>query len=121
MGEQFGDELKFVKRVAFARGFMAWTAVSSRGESEIRIIPKGTKVNSEYYSNNVLKTFIQKNVPRLFPEGYHVMTFHQRCAFIHTSKHTVNFLKVQNIKLITPEDAKVYRCGPNGFWYMGDT
>ncbi|KAH3839754.1 hypothetical protein DPMN_113188 [Dreissena polymorpha] len=80
MGENVGDKLKFVKRDAFARGFMAWAAVSSRGKSEIRIIPKRTQVNSEYYFNKVLKPFIQKDVPRLFPEGKHVMTFHQDSA-----------------------------------------
>ncbi|KAH3806929.1 hypothetical protein DPMN_135259 [Dreissena polymorpha] len=34
MGENFGDKLKFVKRDAFARGFRAWAAVSSRGKPE---------------------------------------------------------------------------------------
>ncbi|KAH3710659.1 hypothetical protein DPMN_070149, partial [Dreissena polymorpha] len=43
MGENVGDKLKFVKRDAFARGFMACAALSSRGKSVIRIIPKGTK------------------------------------------------------------------------------
>ena len=48
MGENVGDKLKFVKRDAFARCFMACAALPSRGKSVIRIIPKGTKVNSEY-------------------------------------------------------------------------
>ncbi|KAH3854810.1 hypothetical protein DPMN_097359 [Dreissena polymorpha] len=43
MGENVGDKLKFVKRDAFARGFMAYAALSSRGTSVIRKIPKGTK------------------------------------------------------------------------------
>ncbi|KAH3858192.1 hypothetical protein DPMN_100811 [Dreissena polymorpha] len=78
--------------------------VSSRGKPEIIIIPKGTKVYSEFYINICLKPFIRKDVPRLFPEGKHVMTFHQDSASSHTSKHTVNFLKDQNIKFITPEE-----------------
>ncbi|KAH3843685.1 hypothetical protein DPMN_117212 [Dreissena polymorpha] len=36
MGENVGDKLEFVKRDAFARGFMAWAAVSSRCRSEIK-------------------------------------------------------------------------------------
>ncbi|KAH3706288.1 hypothetical protein DPMN_065673 [Dreissena polymorpha] len=40
MGENVGDKLKFVKRDAFARGFMACAALSSRGKSVMRIIPK---------------------------------------------------------------------------------
>ncbi|KAH3752293.1 hypothetical protein DPMN_186909 [Dreissena polymorpha] len=39
LAENAGDKLKFVKRDAFARGVMAWAAVSSRGKLEIRIIP----------------------------------------------------------------------------------
>ncbi|KAH3803546.1 hypothetical protein DPMN_131809 [Dreissena polymorpha] len=41
----------------------------------------------------------------MFPEGkQHVMTLHQDTASSHTSEHTVNFLKDQNIKFITPEE-----------------
>ena len=91
MGENVGDKLKFVKRDAFARGFMACAALSSRGKSVIRIIPKEIKVNSEYYINKVLKQFIRKDVPRLFPEDEHVMTFHKDGASSHNFKHC--FLK----------------------------
>ncbi|KAH3848046.1 hypothetical protein DPMN_090384 [Dreissena polymorpha] len=103
MGEHIGDKLKFVKRDVFARGFMAWDAVSSRGKSEIRIIPKGTKVNSGFYINTVMKSFIRIDILRLFPESKLVMTFHYDSASSHTSKHTVDFLKYQNIKFITTE------------------
>ena len=103
MGENVGDKLKFVKRDAFARGFMACAALSSRGKSVIRIIPKGTKVNSEYYINKVLKQFIRKDVPRLFPEDKHVMTFHQDSASSPNFKHCYQ-KKYQNIKFITPQE-----------------
>ena len=48
MGENVGDKLKFVKRDAFARGFMACAALSSRGKSVIRIIPKEGKLRILY-------------------------------------------------------------------------
>jgi hypothetical protein len=78
--------------------------VSSRGKTEIRIIDKGTKVNSEYYINKVFKLFLEKDVPRLFPEGANAMTFHQDSASSHTSKRTLSFLKDRQINFITPEE-----------------
>ncbi|KAH3778601.1 hypothetical protein DPMN_180070 [Dreissena polymorpha] len=97
MGENICDKLKFVKRDVFACGFMAKTTVSSRGKSEIRLIPNGSKVNSEYYINTVLQPFIRKDVPRLFLQGKHAMTFHQDSASSHTAKHTVD-LKIKRLR-----------------------
>jgi hypothetical protein len=56
-GDNFGEKLKFVKRDAFANGFMAWTGVSPRGKTEIRIIQLRYKGDSEYYINKVFKPF----------------------------------------------------------------
>jgi hypothetical protein len=59
-GENIGDNLKFVKCDAFASSFMACAGVSFIGKTEIRIINKRTKVNSELYIYNVLKPFLEK-------------------------------------------------------------
>ena len=52
------SKLKFVKRDSFAPGFMALTGVIFNGKIEIRIIPKGVKVNSQFFIDKVLKPFI---------------------------------------------------------------
>ena len=103
-GEEVGDKLKFVKRDSFARWFMAQAGVSSRGKTEIRIIDKGAKVNSKFYINKVLKPFLDKDVPKLFPEGQNAMIFHQDSASSHTSKDTLDFLRKRKVKFITPEE-----------------
>ena len=96
-------KLKFVKRDAFAAGFMAWAGVCYNVKTEIRIIPKGTKVNSEYYIKNVLKPFIEKDVPKLFPgDTAKDIVFHQDSASSHTAKQTLAYLKNKNIKCISP-------------------
>ena len=51
--EKVSDKHKFVKHDSFTRDFMA----SYRGKTEIRIIDKGTKVNSKYYCEQVLQPF----------------------------------------------------------------
>lgn len=99
-----GAKLKFVKRDSFAAGFMAWAGVSYRGKTEIRFIDKGTKVNSKYYIDKVLKPFLKKDVPRLFPEGSKRMVFHQDSASSHTSKQTLKFLKDNKVKFVKPEE-----------------
>ena len=91
---------KFVKRDSFARGFMAWAGVSYRGMTEIRIIDKGTKVNSKYYFEHVLKPFLDKNVPRLFPDDPESMVFYQDSASSHTARATIQFLKNNNVNFI---------------------
>lgn len=63
-GENLGDNLKFVQCDAFASSFMAWAGVSFIRKTEIRLINKRTKVNSEFYIYNVLKPFLEKDVSR---------------------------------------------------------
>jgi hypothetical protein len=81
-GDNLGEKLKFVKRNAFASGFMAWAGVPSRGKTEIRIIDKGRKVNSVNYINKVLNPFLK--MFQDFFEGAKAMTFHQDSAFKNT-------------------------------------
>ena len=57
---------RFVKNDALACEFLAWAWVLYRGKTEIRIIDKGTKVNSHYYINNVIKPFLIVVVVLLF-------------------------------------------------------
>jgi hypothetical protein len=59
-GDNLGEKLKFVKRDAFASGFMAWAGVSSRGKTEIRIIDKDTKVNFSTISTKFSSHFWRK-------------------------------------------------------------
>lgn len=104
-GETDHDKLKFVKRDSFAPGFMVWAGVSYYGKTSLRIIDRGVKVNSDYYINKVLKPFLDKDVPRMFPAGKEKdMVFHQDSASSHTAKKTIEYLKKRKTKFITPDE-----------------
>ncbi|XP_052218099.1 uncharacterized protein LOC127835701 [Dreissena polymorpha] len=103
-GDTISDKLKFVKRDSFAKGFMAWAGVSYRGNTDIRFINKGTKVNSNFYINKVLNPLLRNDVPKLFPEGRKSMVFHQDSASSHTSKQTLQFLKKENVNFIDRDE-----------------
>ena len=102
-GQDDLSKIKFVKRDAFAPGFMAWVGVSYHGKTAVRIIPKGVKVNSMFYIDNVLKPFIKHDVPRMFPgEQQKDMVFHQDSALSHTSKQTLTYMREQKLNFVTP-------------------
>ena len=84
------SKLKFVKRNSFSPGFMAWAEVSFHGKTEIQTIPKGVKVNLQFYIDKVTKPFINHDAPRMFPgDQIKDMVFHQDSASSHTSKQTL--------------------------------
>ena len=78
--------------------------MSYRGKTEIRIIDKDTKVNSKYYCEQVLKPFLDNDVPRLFPDDLESMAFHQDSASSHTARDTIQFLKNNNMNFIDKEE-----------------
>lgn len=86
-------------------GFMVWAGISSRGKTTIRFVKPGVKINSDYYINHILKPFLSRDVPRLFPGNEkRKMIFHQDSAPSHVSKKTINFLNQSKISFIKPEE-----------------
>ena len=90
---------KFFRKEAFAKGFMVWAGVSFNGKTSLHFVEPGAKINSEYYCNNVLKKFKQRDVKRLFPKGDYVL--HQDSAPSHKSAFTVKWLVTNKIRFIT--------------------
>jgi len=71
----------------------------------LKFIDKKTKVDSNYYVNKILKPFIEKDVPRLYPDHQRSnMIFHQDSAASHTSKKTLDFLDRSGIKYVKPTE-----------------
>ena len=69
------------------------------------LLIKGVKVNSDFYINKVLKPFVNKDLPRMFPgDQIKDMVFRQDSASSHTSKHTLAYLRQQKINFVTPEE-----------------
>ena len=63
-GVDYVPKLKFVNRDSFVLEFLAWAGVSFHGKTDIRIIDKGVKVNSDIDINKVLKPFVNKETWR---------------------------------------------------------
>ena len=89
------------KNEKFSRGFMVWAGISSNGKTGLHFVNKGAKINSDYYIERVLKRFVRKDVPNLYPDGNFM--FHQDSAPSHRSKKTIDWLKEHKIKYTTSE------------------
>jgi hypothetical protein len=98
---------------------MVWVAASSKGLSDIFIVPSGTAINSERYIKDCLSerliTFIEDNHST---EPY---VFWPDLASSHYAKKTLDFLNDQNVKFVAKNEnpANVPECRPiEGFWYL---
>ena len=45
------------------KDFMVWAGISSCGKTSLRYVQPGAKINSDYYINNILKSFLSRDVP----------------------------------------------------------
>ena len=115
------QKLKFVNRDSFAPGFMMWAGVNYYGKTSLRIINKGVKVNADYYIGHGLKPFIEKDVPRLFPDRACEMKFHQDSTSSHTARKTLDFLQKRRVQYITPSEwmPKSPDCAPMDYGIWG--
>ena len=52
----------------------------------------------------MLKTFLDIDDPRLFPDDPESMVFHQDSASSHTTRATIQFLKNNNVNFIDKEE-----------------
>jgi hypothetical protein len=90
------------RRSNFSKGVMVWAGISFEGKTQIRFVRPGAKINSEYYIEEILKPFINEDIPKLYPNKNAI--FHQDSAPSHVSNLTLNFLRSTPIHFIPPED-----------------
>lgn len=86
---------------SFPKGLMVWGGISWNGVTKLRFIEPGVKVDASYYIENVLKPFIEDDLPILYPDKKGILQ--QDSAPSHTAKKTLNFLNEKKIKYIPPE------------------
>jgi inhibitor of nuclear factor kappa-B kinase subunit alpha len=86
------------------KGVMFVAGISYRGQTKLRFVPPGAKINSDFYINNVLKPLIAEDIPRLHPGQEHKVIIHHDNAPSHQSKKTQAFLKTCGKKFIPKED-----------------
>ena len=87
------------------KGFMVWAGISSRGKTALRFVKPGAKIDSNYYIAKILKPFLLRDLPRLFPNSERKkMIFHQDSAPSHVSKKTIAFLNGLGINYVKPHE-----------------
>ena len=98
------DRMIIEQNTSRPKGFMVWGGVSSKGKTALRFVDPGTKVNSNYYIHHILKPFLTRDVPRLFPKNERKKWyFHQDSAPSHTSKETIGYLNDCKINFVKPD------------------
>ena len=66
---------------------MVWAGIRSRGKTALRFVEPGVKINTDYYINKTLKSFLLRDVPRLFQNNMKKkMVFHRDNAPSHVLK-----------------------------------
>uniref|UniRef100_A0A672ZV02 Tc1-like transposase DDE domain-containing protein n=1 Tax=Sphaeramia orbicularis TaxID=375764 RepID=A0A672ZV02_9TELE len=69
-------------------------AICSSGALQLKFVDSGTKVNKEYYINEVLESVLLPEARRLYPDGD--WTFQQDGAPAHTANVTQTWLREEN-------------------------
>lgn len=98
------DRMIIQQSTSRPKGFMVWGGVSSKGKTAIRFVDPSAKVNSNYHVNRILKPFLTRDVPRLFPKNQRKKWFfHQDSAPSHTSKETIGYLNECKTSFVKPD------------------
>ncbi|GBM32091.1 hypothetical protein AVEN_150074-1 [Araneus ventricosus] len=71
------------------------------GITKPRFVQPGTKINSEYYIQKILKPFLKDDYCRLYPNGD--VVFHQDSAPSHATRVTQKFLTDQQVQFLWPQ------------------
>ncbi|GBM12156.1 hypothetical protein AVEN_39489-1 [Araneus ventricosus] len=54
--------------VSHPKGIMVWMGISANGVIKPRFVQPGSKINSEYYTQKILKPFLKDDYCRLYPK-----------------------------------------------------
>lgn len=117
--DQKRSQLETFTKVSHPKGVMVWIGISAKGCTQVRFVKPGAKINSDYYIEKILKPFIRKDIPKLYPNRDFL--FHQDSAPSHVSKKTLKFLRDNNIPFITPSEwmPNSPDCAPLDYFFWG--
>ncbi|GBM22762.1 hypothetical protein AVEN_196126-1 [Araneus ventricosus] len=83
---------------------MVWMGISANSATKPRFVQPGAKLNSEYFIQKILKSFLKDDFCRLYPSGDAV--FHQDSTPSHASRITEKFLTDQQVQFLRPQQWK---------------
>ncbi|GBM83593.1 hypothetical protein AVEN_118097-1 [Araneus ventricosus] len=87
--------------VPHPKDIMVWMGISANGFTKPRFMQSGSKINSEYYIQKILKPFLMDDYCRLYRNGDAIL--HQDSAPSHASRVTQKFLTGQQVKFPKPQ------------------
>jgi hypothetical protein len=95
--------------------------VSSRGVTGLYFVPQTIKVDHLFFVNKILKSIVEKDIPRLYPGEERKVILHFDSATSHTTPAVYQYLDDHNVKYIRKEEWMSYSpdsspmdYGPNG-------
>jgi len=74
-------------------GFMIVGGMTGRGTLPLIKVPKKVKINAAYYIKHVLKPYLEREVPLLYPGELAKVTLHHDKASSHTANLTTAYLQ----------------------------
>lgn len=85
------------------KGLMVWASVWFNGRSNLHFVKPKVKIDSDYYINNILKPFFEKDLPSKVQESQlKKLVFHQDSAPSHRAKKTLKWFADKKISFIHP-------------------
>ena len=78
----------YQKKEKFGKKLMVVGAISGRGVLPLIPVRTNCKINSKYYVDNVLKRFLEEEIPKLYPGELDKVFIHHDAASSHTAKFT---------------------------------
>ena len=96
-------------------GFMVVARMTGRGTLPLLKVPPQVKISSAYYVENVLKQYLETDVPKLYPGELDKVTFHHDRASSHRANNTtlyledlrlrtgINYIAKENIPVKSPD------------------
>ena len=86
---------QFPWQIMFAAGF-SW-----KGQTRFYHVPEKTKMNGDFFVNEVLTRIVFEDIPRLYGRDAKKVVIHMDSASSHTCKRTTDWLKENKVKYIS--------------------
>jgi hypothetical protein len=103
------DNVPRADQVKFSPTVMVWGGMTGHGLTDLHFVPQGTKINSDYYIDNILEKLVKSAfsgsvVERMLFSAPHKGLFQQDGARCHTSVKTIRWLDENISSYIHPND-----------------
>src|SRR5277367_6953281 len=92
-GQEVPEEWLVKCKETWPTRFMIVGEMTGRGVLPLIKVPRKVKVNAAYYQDFILKPYLEKHVPQIYPGELDKVTFHHEKASSHTARSTTAYLQ----------------------------